>query len=72
MNKNMLKYNFYKIIKVVLWGVFNKFIVYVILCRVLFFDIKNLKLLILNIFFCILENMYKKQYNGVLCVYNNY
>lgn len=54
----MLKYNFYKIIKVVLWGVFFKFIVYVILCRVLFFDIKNLKLLILNIFFCMLENMY--------------
>lgn len=60
MKKNMLKFNFYKIIKVVLWGVFIKFIVYVILCRVLFFDIKNLKLLILNIFFCILENIYKK------------
>lgn len=56
----MLKHNFYKTTKVALWGAFIKFIVHVILCRVLFSDIKNLKLLISNISFWLSENMHKK------------
>lgn len=56
----MLKHSFYKTTKVASWGAFIKFIVHVILCRVLFSDIKNSKLLISNISFSISENIHKK------------